>query len=451
MRNPVRTTTLLLATTILTACGGGGGGGSGNAQNQAPPPQPPPTIQLPPIGETVVSTQTVRGTSAVDLIDYLKDHASGGPWGPEGETWQRWPQLPLWKTRPVVEVESEAAPDLHRMTRKAVDMINDWLPVEHRMIMGNPTERRIGPGCPDPCADLSTLFNPPPGVIHVNFRNPEYNSQSIYDERGDRTVTTDVPYMAANVVYMNPNHPWHNTYGTLVHELIHAMGMPGHVSEYRHPSSIFPDEQYCGNGCRDLGLPDEADLPDLPRIDGEGLMTAYSVYDGGETDADINAASLGPWASTIPVIRADIRIAGGTVSFGAEYRTQWTRAWDTGPVPTAVLTHSGLTGTVEWDGQMIGYTDGGAEARGDATVTVDIAALDGTAAFTSITTGAGSWGSLNADFAVVGNRLDLTDSDPGWLGFDGQFRGTGHEAVTGAFRWESVTTGNMTAAFGGAR
>ena len=443
-----RTTALLVATTILAACGGGGGG---IPRTEPTPTISPPTVQPPPVGEAIITTDAIVGTSAADILDYLRDHASGGPWGHEGSTWQRWPQLPLWMTRPVVEVESGAAPDLHRMTAKAVDMINDWLPVEHRMIMGAPTERRIGPGCPDPCADLSTLFDPPPGVIHVSFRRTRDGGEGVYDERGDRAVTTDVPYMVAALVHVNPNSSWHNTYGLIVHELVHVLGLPGHVSEYDHPTTLLPDGQYCGDGCRDVGLPDEAGLPDLPRIDGEGLMTAYSIYDGGETDDDMTIASLGPWASTIPTIRADMRTDGGIVRFGAEYRTQWTRVWDAGAVPSATLANSGLTGTVVWDGRMIGYTGAGAEARGDATVTVDIAALDGTAAFTSITTDAGSWGTdLDADFVVVGNRLDLADTDAGWIGFDGQFRGTGHEAVTGAFAWESAETGGLTAAFGGA-
>ena len=38
-----------------------------------------------------------------------------------------------------------------------------------------------------------------------------------------------------------------------------------------------------------------------------------------------------------------------------------------------------------------------------------------------------------------------------WVGFDAQFRGTGHEAVSGAFRWERLDTGNLTAAFGAVR
>lgn len=74
-----------------------------------------------------------------------------------------------------------------------------------------------------------------------------------------------------------------------------------------------------------------------------------------------------------------------------------------------------------------------------------------TVAMTVENTDVGSWGPLDVDFAVVGNRLDLADADVGWVGFDGQFRGTRHEAVTGSFRWESTETGNLTAAFGGGR
>ncbi len=87
-----------------------------------------------------ISRASVRGTSAADLIDYLKDMADGGPWGPAvarapqpGNTWQRWPQLPLWEGRPIVRVRANVDPEYHAMTAKAVDLINDWLPPEHRI------------------------------------------------------------------------------------------------------------------------------------------------------------------------------------------------------------------------------------------------------------------------------------------------------------------------------
>ena len=97
------------------------------------------TGDVAPPDSAVIARSAVRGTTAADLIDYLKDMADGGPWGPEGNTWQRWPQLPLWKGQPTVRVRANVKPEYHRMTAKAVDMINDWLPVEHRMVMGTPT------------------------------------------------------------------------------------------------------------------------------------------------------------------------------------------------------------------------------------------------------------------------------------------------------------------------
>ena len=57
---------------------------------------------------------------------------------------------------------------------------------------------------------------------------------------------------------------------------------------------------------------------------------------------------------------------------------------------------------------------------------------------------------LSTAILVVGNHIESTEGGP-WVGFDGQFRGSGHEAVTGAFRWERDDTGNLTAAFGATR
>ena len=97
------------------------------------------TGEVAPPDSVVIARSAARGTDAADLIDYLKDMADGGPWGPPGNTWQRWPQLPLWEGRPTVRVRENVEPEYHAMTAKAVDLINDWLPVEHRMVMGEPT------------------------------------------------------------------------------------------------------------------------------------------------------------------------------------------------------------------------------------------------------------------------------------------------------------------------
>ena len=195
-------------------------------------------------------------------------------------------------------------------------------------------------------------------------------------------------------------------------------------------------------------------LPGLPYIDGEALMAAYSIFNSGEYGDAINYQSLGPWSRTKPAIMGELetRRADGGIAwfgFGVEYHPSGTRAWDDGPtLPHTTLADSPLTGTATWTGAMVGFTDAGAAAEGDAGITVDIARLAGTAAFTDIEASGTSWGpDLSTGIRVRGNYIESTEGDP-WVGFDAQFRGTGHEAATGTFRWERSDTGNLTAAFG---
>ena len=432
----LRTTTitaLVAGVVIVAGCGGGSSvrPDSGGQMVVEPPPPPPDPI--------TTSRATVSGTSADDLIDYLKDNASGGPWGPEGNTWQRWPQLPLWAGQPTVRVQSSASAEHQRMVASAVDLINDWLPLEHRMVIGAPTALRT-----------ENERDVPAGEIHVSFSSPHRGGQSRYNESGDRNRTDDVPQMVSNLVVVNPDffaaERFHEVYGVIVHELVHAMGIPGHVYEGRHPTTLMPDGSYRGGG-----LPTEARLPELPRLDGEAMMTAYALYDDGETHHDINSASLGPWARTIPAINGEVTTDGGTVRFGVEYRSQWTRAWDEGPVPATSLAASTLTGTATWTGEMVGFTDAGTAVEGDAGISIDITHMDGTAAFTDIRAGDATWGpDLFTDIRVTGNYFAATGSDSR-MDVQGQFRGSGHEAATGALRWEDTATGNLTGAFGTVR
>ena len=410
-----------MATAFLTACGGGG-------TSLLVAPSEDLTMSDNPV---TTSRTTIQGTSAVDLLDYLKDNASGGPWGPEGYEWQRWPKMPLWMRAPTVQVESSAAPELHRLTAKAVDLINDWLPLEYRMRMGAPTERR-----PDSTADV------PDGVIHVNFRFTDGGGQTRPDEIRDLSDPNDVPALRATIVDVNTNDSGHGLFGLIVHEFIHGVSIMGHVPENRYPTTIMPDTGT---------LPDEAGLPRLPRIDGEALMAAYTIFNEGHTPDEINPTNLGPWASTIPAIHGEVRTDGGTAGFGVEYRTQWTRAWDEGPAPATPLAASSITGTATWTGELVGFTDAGTAVEGGAGITVDIARMAGTAAFTDLMTDDASWGpDLSSDINVNGNHFADTGNEPR-IDLEGQFRGTGHEAATGVFRWEDSETGNLTGAFGAIR
>ena len=120
-------------------------------------------------------------------------------------------------------------------------------------------------------------------------------------------------------------------------------------------------------------------------------------------------------------------------------------------MPATSLAASTLTGTATWTGELVGYTDAGAAVEGDAGITIDIADMDGTAAFTDLMAGGSSWGpDLSTGIDVTGNYFAATGSEPR-LDVQGQFRGTGHEAATGVLRWEDIPTGNLTAAFGAIR
>lgn len=410
---------------VLTTGCGGGNGGNGNVRPDEPPPAEP----------IVTSRTTVQGTTATDLVTYLKDHASGGPWGPEGDMWTRHPQLPLWEGQPIVRVQVGTSDKRAQMVELAVDLLNDWLPLEHRMIMGSPTTFRAS--APNYRADV------PAGELHVSFDAESPGGRSHYNESGDFRRTDDVPRMISNWVEINGaqyERPGdHGLFGVIVHELYHALGMPGHVPLEDYPETILPDDG--------LRLPDEHTLMEIARIDGEGLMTAYTLYDNGETSDEINMESLGSWASTIPALTGTVRIEGVNARFGAEYREQWTRVWDSGPMPTVPLTDA-LTGSATWIGAIIGFTDAGLEATGGADITVALETLTGTAAFTDIMAGGIAWGpDISTGIGVIDNYFAADGSEPR-LDVQGQFRGTGHQAATGVLRWEDTATGNLTGAFG---
>ena len=411
----------------------GCGGGNGNVR-----PNEPQVVT--PAPAVTISRAVEQGTTATDLIAVLKDHTSGGPWGPEGDTWTRHPQLPLWEGQPIVRVKAGTSPEHARMVEGAVDLINDWLPLEHRMIIG-------------PVTTWDATVNPPiwrpdvpEGELHVSFDAERLGGRSHYNESGDITHTDDVPRMVSNWVEINANHAeqpgGHELFGVIVHEMIHALGLPGHVSSADYPDTIMGDRK---------NLPGEDTLTEIPRIEGEALMTAYVLYDDGETSDEINHASLGPWASVIPTLNGTVFTGGGNAQFGAEYRSQWIRVWDSGPVPTTTLAASALTGSATWTGEMVGYTGTGQEATGDAGITVALETLTGTAAFTDIMADGAAWGpDMSTAIAVTGNHFDATGDEPR-LDVQGQFRGTGHEAATGVLRWEDTETGNLTGAFGAVR
>ena len=436
-------TALVAGVVFVAGCGGGGGG---NVRPDVEPPPPPPPSEPVTTSPVTTSQTTVRGTSAVELIDYLQYHASDGL----RETKHR---MPIWTRQPVVSVEASAAPEVHRLTAKAVDLINDWLPLERRMIMGEPSTvlpRPPRPGVDFHEGDTYWVADVPDGVMYVLDMDyhPNYAGQARYSPyctfEGPFRCMPDSALKSVQVlINADSESSGHGTFGLIVHELVHAMGMQQHVTA--------PD---CSETINRLGCgawPDEASLERLYRLDGEALMALYSLYSNGPVPGDINPASLGPWATSVPALEGTVTTDSGTARFGVEYRAQWTRPWDEGPAPATTLARSGLTGTATWSGTLVGFTDAGMAVEGDAGITVDVVRSNGTAAFTDLMAGSSSWGpDLSTGIGVTGNTFADTGSEPR-LDVEGQFRGSGHEAATGVLRWEDAATGNLTGAFGAVR
>ena len=104
-----------------------------------------------------------------------------------------------------------------------------------------------------------------------------------------------------------------------------------------------------------------------------------------------------------------------------------------------------------WAGVLVGFTPSARRVAGEAGVTVNLAGMAGSAAFTGLTTVDANdlpvqWGDgdLRYSVAVSGNVLRETGGDAGRL--TGVFTGRAHEAVGG-----TLERADLTAAFGAER
>ena len=116
-----------------------------------------------------------------------------------------------------------------------------------------------------------------------------------------------------------------------------------------------------------------------------------------------------------------------------------------------------LTGTVTWEGGLVGFTPTQNPVSGDALLSVNLGTLDGQASFTELQSwpvetvptqemGGTQWrdGTLEYDLAVSGNFLRSTGGDDGVV--SGTFYGPEHEGVAGA-----LERSDLTGAFGALR
>ena len=249
-----------------------------------------------------------------------------------------------------------------------------------------------------------------------------------------------VHYIEMNLQYADARSPTGTDQfmGTLLHELLHAMGHRGHVS-VDFASLLTP-------GAYDRQENDLLSL--LFPADREALQALYTLGFGDDP------SSLGPWASS------SLHFAGNIphANFGVALRNGYAESWAHGNLPDSSLAENrSLSGNAAWTGHLLGLTPEAEAVAGDARIGVSLASMTGQADFTNLEawganvepgaagTGA-TWldGDLGYSIAVRGNTFRETGGDDGRL--TGIFTGRSHGGAAG-----TLERADLTAAFGASR
>ena len=427
---------------LLNACGGGGGGGQGPVVAM-PPPEPFDTVRT-------SWRRSHDGEPATRVAEYLGVHASGGPWksGPD-YSWSHPPGLVRFASPPTVRLAAGASERERAITAYAVALINRALPYDQHLTFGPDAPAGVAgqwreglPQVPDGQLFVEFIDSPPQGGRRGSEALAHQHVEPKYDEQQGRW---EKKRLRASSVEMDSvffrGRPDHQAVSVLVHEVLHALGLQGHVD-----APAFEDSNMYSAWFRLDGS--------LPAIDAAGIQALYTRLGVATEPEDLSASSLGPWS------RETVHLSGelGGVRFGVRHGNGVSMPWTEGAEPSRALADNDrLPGTATWKGGLLGFTPGLEAVGGNAELSVDLGTMDGRADFTELQSwaagaapgalGTGApWnaGSLGYTIAVAANYLRGTGGDDGTV--SGQFYGAGHEGVAG-----SLERDDLTAAFGATR
>ena len=204
----------------------------------------------------------------------------------------------------------------------------------------------------------------------------------------------------------------------IAHELMHALGLDGHLDPGQFPATITQAVINTGEN-----TPKQS----LYAVDRLGLFAIYS---------DVSAKDLGEWGRDAVRIEAYM-LGQDSTQFGVQSMNGLTSSWasireNSGDFKAWAET-SGL-GSATWTGRMVGLTSDIAAVSGTASLTVNLSDLDGTMAFTGLET----WG--------AGNPLGADGSGTTWSDRDLHYS---IEVQGKTFRQTGGDDGIVTGTFGG--
>ncbi len=464
MRLFLRAVIVLSVVLVLSACGGGGGGRSVSL----PDAMPDVTPTLPDVPETpafTTSFQTTEAPSASEVAAYLRIHAGSGPWWagnpalPDSIRWTDDPGLARFSETPTVLLPRRTT-DLERaVAHHAVAIINTALPYDQHLRIEDSIIQDARQVTINSVPDNRILIAWHAETLTDDSNNPNPHAvidyTKVYDVTQNRWEKTRLNAAKVNMHYDAGD----GTAGieVLVHELLHAIGLYGHVDEQ------FPTAYLANRG---FGLL-VGSLPPFSRLDEHEAASIHTLYTklGVATEPeDLSASRLGSWDQHATVFAG--RIVGNNgiaTSFGVTTHNGLRQPWIENELHTKesywtlepLSANPDLHGTITWDGGLVGVTPDQAYVQGLTSIDVDMGTLTGTASFTNLefwndmpqAIGTGTqWntGELEYPITVNGTYLRSTGGDAGTV--NGVVYGFRHETIGGI-----LERADLTAAFGAAR
>ena len=451
----------------LAGCGGGGGGGSPNPTQPGAsvPPEPTPTLDTNNneyrihAGQTIAdakrspvyrtgsltrvgvdqgpAVQRLPRTSVPGMPDLevrhgtLRDGAGGADLkaylqSVVGQHTGLSRRLPAYQVRVIGESTAEE----RQRILSAVRLVNAALPESAKLTMGSPLP------------NFSLWHTVTPSGIY--FGRDEELPNTIQVEFGPEGVlegSTAATSWGEYILFERGTFPAYADERKAViltaHELIHSMGVGGHV-----PDS-FATIMEGGNRVYDSHQEQRQPGSLLYPIDREALRALY-----GPLRHSSDPQNLGSWSGTSE--HFFVKNAHG--AFGVANRNGYAEPWAYGVTPaTRLAANRQLSGIASWTGALVGFTPSSKRVAGEADITVNLGSMAGSAAFTGLSTIEANgttprWGDgdLRYRIAVRGNTFRETGGDAGRL--TGAFAGRSHESAGG-----TLERHDLTAAFGAER
>lgn len=358
------------------------------------------------------------------------------------------PGIPRFHEMSVVRLAEGSSQAFAAVVRGAVTAINAHLPADQQLVSGSSVP--AGVSVVDTPDGTIVVESTPTSAYWAVAGMSEYRlgaegiSQSeVVFQQTPREGRPGYRFTRSALVWHSADAARQYWLPTVIHELVHAARLPGHLPQYRFPDSIM----------RDQTLPRSTTLP---TIDGDAVNALYTRLPVGPRPDEISAASLGPWDDTRFFLKGEYVNAG--IAFGGSMRIGDGRAWAQGERPDMDRSENpALSGTASWTGALFGVAPEDRAVGGAAAIAVNLGTMDGDARFTELeswgvptaprTPGTGTRrldGDLSYAIDVIGNRFRETGGDAGNL--EGLFVGAGHEGAIGP-----LERTDLTASFGATR